>query len=83
MPSRLAGKDGVSLEGNNAASSLIGLIFAPILPVFVIGISIIILQTFQGELSKSLHSDNQTWQFLGVQSISTPDNPNLSCLDFW
>ncbi len=63
--------------------SIIWLIFAPVLPVFVLSISIIILQTLQGELSKAITADNPTRQFLGIQAKPKENDPSTSCINFW
>lgn len=65
------------------AKWIIWLIFAPVIPVFTISISIIILQTLQGELSQSINSDNAAWQFFGITSNPSQTDPNLNCIDFW
>ena len=65
------------------AKWIIWLIFAPIVPVFVLSISIIILQTFQIELSKSMDSENQTRAFFGISSSVDQTDPSITCTDFW
>lgn len=66
-----------------SAKWIIWLIFAPIIPVFVLSISIIILQTFQLELYKSMDSENQTRAFFGISSSIDQADPSITCTDFW
>jgi len=61
--------------------SIIWLIFAPVLPVFAISISIIILQTLQIAMKDAISTDNKTWDFFGIE-FST-DNKNTTSMDFW
>lgn len=63
--------------------AIIWLIFAPVLPVFTICISLIVLQTLQMELSKSINSDNKAREFFGMKSNVSQSDPNMSCIDFW
>lgn len=75
-PSRLWGE---AINGWN----ILGLIFAPVLPVFAISISIIILQTLQIAMKPSIESNNETRDFLWIVVSPDPDNANTSCMNFW
>ncbi len=64
--------------------SIIWLIFAPVLPVFAISISIIILQTLQIAMKQSTTEDNKTRDFLWMEFFTdTSNNQNTSCMNFW
>lgn len=72
-----------SIDSKNAGSSIIWLIFAPVLPVFAISISLIILQTLQLEMWKAISTENKGRQFFWIQSVVSTTDPNISCIDFW
>jgi hypothetical protein len=62
--------------------SILWLIFAPILPVFAISISIIILQTLQISMKDSISENNKTRDFLGIKSEPDEKDNNKICMDF-
>ena len=65
-------------------SSILWLIFAPILPVFTISISIIILQTLQLAMKPAIDNDNKTRDFMWIEFFTDTDaNQNTSCMNFW
>ncbi len=63
--------------------SILWLIFAPVLPVFAISISIIILQTLQLAMKPAIDNDNKTRDFLWIVITPDPNNQNTSCMNFW
>lgn len=63
--------------------NILWLIFAPVLPVFAISISIIILQTLQIAMKPSIESNNKTRDFLWIVVSPDPSNENTSCMNFW
>lgn len=65
------------------AWSILWLIFAPVLPVFAISISIIILQTLQLAMKPAIDNDNKTRDFLWIVITPDPNNQNTSCMNFW
>ena len=65
------------------AWNVLWLIFAPVLPVFTISISIIILQTLQLAMKPSIESNNKTRDFLWIVVTPDPNNENTSCMNFW
>ncbi len=76
--------DGFSLWdtlGKVDAKWIIWLIFAPILPVFAISMSIIFLHTLQTNLSHALDDNSETRSFLGIQGVDS-QGTNKSCIDY-
>lgn len=63
------------------AKGIIWLIFAPILPVFAISISIIVLQTLQIELWHVMNDTSAVWSFFGMTS-SQWTTLWTTCIDF-
>lgn len=76
-----------STEKYTKMGNIMGLIFAPIVPVFALGIGMIIIQTLQLRMHEWLGQSQSTWSFLGVNFQATwmrdnnPDN-NETCADF-
>lgn len=68
--------------GEINAWSILWLIFAPVLPVFAISISIIILQTLQIAMKGPISDNNKTRDFLGIQSAPNPNDNTEICMDF-
>lgn len=79
----IGGKDGLKApswlgEWSLNAGSIIGLIFAPVLPVFAISISIVILQTLQSQMNTVINGNSPVREFLWVKQEKW-----TSCTDFW
>lgn len=77
---------GMSLDFTGAwkwISTILWLIFAPVLPVFAISISIVLLQAFHIELTRSINDNNQWREFLWITSQVQEADPSIVCIDFW
>lgn len=76
-----------STEKYTKIGNIMWLIFAPVIPVFALGIGMIIIQTLQLRMHEWLWQSQSTWSFLGVnfqaswREDNNPDN-NETCADF-
>lgn len=64
------------------AKNIFWLIFAPVIPVFLLSMSLIIMQNFQGQFNRSITKESPTREFLGIDSTPVKNNPNIVCVDF-
>ncbi len=77
-----------STESYTSAKAVIWLIFAPVVPVFALGIGMIIIQTLQLRMHEWLGESQSTRGFLGVNFQASwvgdnKDDNNETCADFW
>ena len=63
--------------------NIIWLIFAPIVPVFVLSISIVLIQALHGQMKADLTNQQDARSFLWVQVNYGVWSENTTCADFW
>jgi hypothetical protein len=62
--------------------SILWIIFAPIVPVFVLSISIIFIQALHRNMNDDLGKEQNAWSFMGMQFTKQAEK-NTTCADFW
>lgn len=71
-----------NITGNLNTKGVLWLIFAPVIPVFVLSISIIFIQALQWQQAEDISTAQNKRDFLGMQ-FQKQEDKSITCADFW